>query len=835
MSKTLIICEKPSVATEFARVLSKAEEIDKFAKKTSFKDAYFENETMIIASAVGHLLEYAKPQNDKGKSLAWKFDNLPILPQKFDLEPVERTQNKLKSLLKLAKSKEVSLIVNACDAGREGELIFRNIIAYGKIDKPIERIWLQSMTQDSILEAWKNRKSNEEMLPLSSAASCRAEADWLIGMNGTRSLTCFKSRHGGFLMTPVGRVQTPTLSLLVEREKQIQKFTSLSYFQIKANFSIRKGNYESLYIDEDWKADEDDTQSKANRIWEKETAENIIQRCEGKEGEITEEKKEQRISSPLLYDLTSLQRESSKRFGLSAKYTLQICQTLYEKHKMITYPRTGSRYLPEDYLQTVKKTIGSFSKNNSSYASIAEKIQKENLVTPSKRIFNNAKISDHFAIIPTGKFVGLSELEEKLFSLITQNFLGIFLPPSKYEVTKRWTRIIHSENEKDAFITEGRIIVDKGWLIVRNSEKNFLETLVPLEENEEKATLAEIELLEKETQPPARYNEATLLSAMEKAGKFVEDEELQEAMKERGLGTPATRATIIENLIQQKYIEREGRDFLVSNKSFDLLNLIKELQIEEISSPSLTGEWEYKLGQVEKGRLTGKEFMKEILSFSTEIVQKSKDYIKELQSKTFPEVAASCPRCQATPLQQTDSTYECPSCDFRVKKYFSQHLIDEKEIKELCENGKIGPFSDFKSRFNQNFEACIILDENFKANFEFLQGEEISLKEANFVGKYMTFNEEKGELYASEKAYLFQLEKGKDPIRIGKTILQKEIEEKEIVHLIEKGKTNLIEGFISKRTKRPFSAYLSIDFATGKISFSFPERTNTKKTAKKAS
>src|SRR5438132_3068223 len=551
MSKSLIIAEKPSVASDLARALGG------FKKEGD----HFESERYVISSALGHLVELALPSELDVKRGKWSFANLPIIPDEFQLRPIEKTKARFNMLKRLMQRPDVDLLINACDAGREGELIFRYLVKLGGVKKPIRRLWLQSMTTESIREAFNHLRSEEEMVPLSKAAVCRSESDWLVGINGTRAMTAFNDLTGGFQLTPVGRVQTPTLAILAEREDKIHHFKPRNYYEVFGDFAVKAGTYRGRWFREDFTKDGDED-ARAERIWDQATADEIKSRCLGKTGVATEERKPTTQAPPLLYDLTSLQRDANGR-GFSAKRTLQIAQQLYERFKVITYPRTDSRYLPEDYIPTVKSTLSRIENPH------ARTVLDNNWVRPSKRIFNNAKISDHFAIVPTGIAPhGLDEVQQRIYDMIVRRFIAVFFPAAQFEVTTRITRV-----EKDAFKTEGKIVKDPGWLAVYGREKadeNGEESLVPITPNET-ARILDVAVTENETKPPARFNEATLLSAMEGAGKLIEDEELREAMREKGLGTPATRAAIIEGLISQGYVIRQNRDLITTAKGLALI------------------------------------------------------------------------------------------------------------------------------------------------------------------------------------------------------------------------------------------------------------------------
>src|SRR3954462_8475006 len=448
MSKALIIAEKPSVANDLARALGG------FKKQ----DDHFENDNYVISSALGHLVELCLPSELDVKRGKWTFAKLPIIPNEFHLKPIDKTKPRYQMLKRLLQRKDIDSLINACDAGREGELIFRYLVKLAGSKKPIKRLWLQSMTAESIRTAFANLRTDEEMVPLAQAAVCRSESDWLVGINGTRAMTAFNNKAGGFQLTPVGRVQTPTLAILAEREDKIHAFKARTYFEVFGDFEVKAGAYRGRWFREDFAKDGDED-ARAERIWERAVADEIKSRCSAKTGVVTEERKPTTQAPPLLYDLTSLQRDANGR-GFSAKRTLQIALQLYERFKVITYPRTDSRYLPEDYIPTVKAAL---SKTENPHA---RPVLDNQWVSPSNRIFNNAKISDHFAIVPTGTAPhGLDEVQQKIYEMIVRRYIAVFFPPAQFEVTTRITRV-----EKDAFKTEGKIIKDPGWLAVYGRE-----------------------------------------------------------------------------------------------------------------------------------------------------------------------------------------------------------------------------------------------------------------------------------------------------------------------------------------------------------------------------
>src|SRR5437868_844824 len=703
MSKSLIIAEKPSVANDLARALGGFKKVED----------HFENENYIISSAVGHLVELCLPTELDVKRGKWSFANLPIIPEEFELKPIEKSKPRFNLLKRLIQRKDVTDLINACDAGREGELIFRYLVKLTGTKKPIRRLWLQSMTAESIRSAFAHLRTNEEMIPLAKAAVCRSESDWLVGINGTRAMTAFNNKAGGFQLTPVGRVQTPTLAILTEREEKIRAFKSRAFFEVFGDFGVKAGEYRGRWFREHFAKDGDED-ARAERIWEAVEAEEIKARCLGKTGIATEERKPTSQAPPLIYDLTSLQRDANGR-GFSAKRTLQIAQQLYEKFKVITYPRTDSRYLPEDYIATVKGTLGKI-KDPDLAVHARKAIQ---MVKPSKRIFDHAKISDHFAIVPSGQVPhGLDEVQQRIYDMIVRRFIAVFFPAAQFEVTTRITRV-----EKDVFRTDGKIITDPGWLAVYGREAALNDdesgaSLVPILPNEP-AKVLNVEVTQSETKPPARFNEATLLSAMEGAGKLVEDEEVGEAMRANGLGTPATRAAIIEGLIFQEYVRRQGRELIATAKGMALITLLRGIGVSALCSPEMTGEWEHKLKQIQQGEMQRKEFMAQIRDFTREIVEKAKNFEGDSVTGDFAPLEAKCPKCGGGPFDEDYRTFKCRSCGLIVWKTMAGRLFEAGEVEKLLAEGRVGPLEGFRSKIGRPFNATVKLGEDFKPEFDF--------------------------------------------------------------------------------------------------------------------
>jgi DNA topoisomerase-3 len=830
MGKTLIIAEKPSVAGDIAKALGG------FKKNAD----YYESDEYVLSSAVGHLLELVPPEGVEAARGKWTFKHLPVIPPHFDLQPIERNENRLKVLKKLIKRDDVDTLINACDAGREGELIFRNIVKFTAAKQPIKRLWLQSMTPAAIREGFQRLREDDAMLPLADAAFSRSEADWLVGINGTRAMTAFNSKSGGFYKTTVGRVQTPTLAIVVEREQKIRKFVPRDYWEVIGTFDAAAGQYTGRWFDEKFSKGDSkngDDQLRPERFWDKAKAEAIRDKCLGKPGIVTEESKPSTSLSPLLYDLTSLQRDANSRFGFSAKNTLAVAQALYEKHKVLTYPRTDSRALPEDYLGTVKKTLGTLSGRIpgvgtaflNRYTIFASNILDNDWVRPNKRIFNNAKVSDHFAIIPTPQMPkGLSESERKLYDLVMKRFLAIFYPAAEFLETTRITRV-----ESEPFKSTGKVLMKPGWLEVYGREaqdEDAAANLAPVKPNEAVKTSA-IEVKQNITKPPPRYTEATLLSAMEGAGKLVEDDELREAMHEKGLGTPATRAAIIEGLIYEQYLHRNGRELQATAKAFSLMELLNGLGIAELTKPELTGDWEFKLHQIQRRQKSRDEFMSEIADMTRHIVERAKKYEHDTIPGDFGVLKTPCPKCGGE-IHEKYRQFQCEKCDFAVWKTLCGRMFEIEEVEKLITEKQIGPLQGFRSKMGKPFAAVLKMNGEFKLEFDFGGDQKNGSSEAaapvDFTGKPQLGKCPKcgAQVFDAGTNYVCEKAAGPDKtcdFRSGKIILQQEIAPEQMNKLLASGKTDLLTKFVSKRNGRTFKAFL-VAGKDGKIGFEFPPR-----------
>ncbi len=813
--KILVIAEKPSVAADLVKVLP-----GKFTKNKT----HFEGDKYIVSYAIGHLVSICYPEEIDQKYQKWKMENLPILPEAFPLKSLLGTKSQLNALERLIRRKDVKEIINACDAGREGELIFKYILKYvwnkSVAKKTLRRLWLQSMTNEAIKNGFAHLRENSEMMALEDTALCRSESDWLIGINATRALTGFNSRRGGFFLTPCGRVQTPTLSLLVKRERTRLEFSPRPYYILIAGFASDDGSYLGKWIDPNFTKDPKSPDGKEDRIWDQEKADKIIADCTGQPATVEDTNKKSSQRAPQLFDLTSLQREANSRFGFSAKNTLSIAQALYERHKVLTYPRTDSRHLPEDYIETTKQSIK--TQQEWKFGRFAEIALKNNYVQRDKRIFNNAKISDHHAIIPTNKLPGsLSDAELKIYRMVVQRFLAVFFPPALFFLTRRISAVAG-----ETFLTEGKIMTDPGWKVIygKKEDDDPGKTLKPIKPGTP-VDCRKIDKEETETVPPARYNEATLLSAMENSDKLIEDEDLAGAMKERGLGTPATRAAIIEKLINEKYVVREGRDLAPTGKAFELLALLEAMKIDVLASPEMTGEWEYKLNQILRGELTRTRFMQEIRELTTHITSQ----VKNFESTGVKKEAPFSP-IDGIRFFDSATAYVSEDEKIKLRKILGGRVMSQEEIVTLLKGETLGPFNDFRSKKGKPFTASIRM-KNSRVEFIFSDSAaDLNIEDIKKTPPLGLSPIDKTPVYDTPAAYMSESALTGDEtkgLKISKLILAKAITPSHITQLLTDGKTELIKGFISKK-KRPFDAFLLLG-KNGKISFDFPPRKSRKK------
>jgi len=712
MGKTLVIAEKPSVGRDLASALPGS-----FAKEG---DTHLESDEYVITWAVGHLVQLAEPEDYDEKWKKWRMADLPIVPDDFKLVPRDtKSKKQLNAILKLLKRADVDRIINACDAGREGELIFAYIYEVSGVDKPVDRLWISSMTKQAIGEGFERLRPGEQLRNLEAAARSRSEADWLVGMNATRAATIRGRAWVGGVVS-LGRVQTPTLAMIVKREREIQAFVPEPYRLIHGTF---QPPYQGLWFEGD-----------ETRIFgDLSRADAIVAKVSGADGSVESiERKEQSERAPLLYDLTSLQRDANRRYGFSARRTLQAAQSLYEGKKAITYPRTSSRYLSGDMVPQLKPTAGTL-RPIEDYRAAAEYVLGLDQL-PLQRVVNDAKVDDHHAIIPTDiehDVTAFTPDERRVFDLIARRFLAVFHPPARYARTTVITLV-----EEERFRTRGKVTLEAGWRSVygvepdqeRQSEEEEAEGgEIPALRQGQTVRCIAAEIEDKMTRPPPRYSEATLLSAMETAGKLIDDEELREAMKDSGLGTPATRAETIETLIRREYIERVGKDLQATPKGIQVITMLEE---HKLTSPELTGDWEHKLSDIEHGTGDRQAFMQGIADFTKETVEQIAALDKE---KLRPERVelGPCPRCGAETgeiIRENSKAYGCtswksreePGCGFVIWKRVASRTLTPEIARQLIEERRTREvLSGFRSKGGKPFRARLVLNDEDKIEFEF--------------------------------------------------------------------------------------------------------------------
>ncbi|HEY3959013.1 MAG TPA: DNA topoisomerase 3 [Solirubrobacteraceae bacterium] len=717
MSKTLVIAEKPSVGQDLARVLK-----GPFQKK----EGWLEGPEHVITWAVGHLVQLAEPDEYDPKFKRWRMDDLPIVPEKFKLiVRDERSRKQMTVVTKQLGRDDVGDVVNACDAGREGELIFAYLYEKANAKKPVRRLWLNSMTNAAMKDAFASLRPAEEFALLEQAARSRSEADWIVGMNATRAATIrLRSSFDGAVS--LGRVQTPTLAIVARREEEIKAFKPEPYWLVDATFAAPP-------LDGGQGEDDGERTYKGRfhagakpRIATEQEAVAIVEACTGRHGTITKlEKKEQREKAPMLYDLTTLQREANNRYGFSARRTLSAAQRLYEEHKALTYPRTNSRYLTTDMVEEIKP-IAELVGSHAEYRAAAEYVTGLDLL-PLGRVVNNEKVTDHHAIIPTRSEHMLDRMgsdDKRIYDMAARRFLAVFHPEAVFENTKVETTVPAGETEKDGgyvFRTRGKLLLTPGWRGVydevaaearpKGEEDEGVDQQLPRLLKDEQVQTREIESARKETKPPRRYSDASLLGAMETAGKLVDDDELREAMKDSGIGTPATRAAIIERLIAVGYIERDGRALVASEKGLNVIRLLNE---HMLTSPDLTGSWEHRLGKIERGEDSREKFMGDIAGFAQETVKELDETLKDVKiprAKLGP-----CPICGHEIIENRKG-YSCwarndPGCGFVIWKGKASKQLPIAVARELIKTGYTSrAVTGFKGRSGRSFRAHLAMSQ----------------------------------------------------------------------------------------------------------------------------
>src|SRR4051794_10307976 len=700
MDKTLVIAEKPSVGRDLTRALPGA-----FAKH----EGYLESDAHVVTWAVGHLVQLAEPDEYDAKYKKWRMADLPIVPDRFKLVVRdERSRKQMTVITRMLKRDDVDEVVNACDAGREGELIFAWTFEKAGAKKSVRRLWLSSMTAKAIADAFGALRPGSEMALLEQAARSRSEADWLVGMNATRAATIrLRSSFDGAVS--LGRVQTPTLAIVARREVEIREFKPEPYWLVDAMFAAVAGEPRRRYAARYYAGSQP-------RLKTAEEAAAVVAAVEGRPGTIAKlEKTTRKERAPLLYDLTSLQRDANTRFGFSARRTLAAAQRLYEEHKALTYPRTSSRFLPSDMVGEIKPTAAVVGTHRE-YAQAAGYVTGLD-VLPLGRVINDAKVTDHHAIIPTNaqhRLDKLSDDDRRVYDLVVRRFLAVFHPDAVFENTRLETLVA-----EHVFRTSGRVLVEAGWRGVYGEESleeqrasddddSVSQQLPKLERGEDVAT-REVGAEEKVTKPPRRYSDASLLAAMETAGKLVDDDELREAMKDSGIGTPATRAAIIERLIDVGYVERDGRSLVPTEKGLNVSRLLGE---HPLTSPSLTGDWEQRLGRIEHGEEARQVFMRDIALFAGETVTELDAKLKDVR---IPRAnLGPCPVC-GHDIVENRKGFSCwsredPGCGFVIWKSKAGKTLPAAAARELIATGRTErPVTGFKGRSGRSFRARLAL------------------------------------------------------------------------------------------------------------------------------
>lgn len=842
MGKALIITEKPSVAQDIIKALGG------FTEKN--KGDYFESDEYVCTFAVGHILTLFAPEDISPEYKRWRLADLPIIPEKFQMKPLPTQTKRIGVIEKLAKRADVDRLINACDAAREGELIFREIVNFLEVKKPTQRLWLQSMTKKAIQDGFAALEKGEKFDGLGHAAECRAYADWLIGMNATRALTVrLKSRNERGLSWSAGRVQTPTLALLVNREIEVLEHIPQPYWKVNANFKTADHSYDAVWFNPQFKNPEQLRELKDDRIFNHEQAQKIVADVQGQSGKASEVRKPSERKPPLLFDLTTLQRTANTRFGWQATRTLRAAQRCYETYKVLTYPRTSSKVLPENYREEVTRIVGVLGEHET-FGKYAKTLQKQGRKNEEK-IFNDAGVTDHFAIIPTGEVANLSGDEAKLYDLVTRQFLAAFYPSSVYEDVERIT-VVNGHSFRSH---PPKVLKEAGWEAVfdkvpgEGGETSF----PPLQKGQNKvegvpvqnATVANEELA---TKPPPRISEAGLLSLMENAGRQVENEELALALnKAEGLGTAATRADIIENLRTREYVTKVLRPTV---KGIRLVDVLKRIGAERLTSAELTAKLEMNLLEVEEGTRKPAAFMSEIAEYAHEVVNKARDFDFEL---IYPEEAplGQCPRCHSEVFERA-WFYGCKeatkrtgkkNCEFLIWKDHNGRYINRNLVRTLLTKGVSEELDGFLDSNGNSYKAILALE-----NGTLVRRNLVNTESGEVVTDGFTVNPDpiapcpvhKGDCVVTETPTDFSCTTRREARKQGdntvtafsfpRLLCKREIKREECLAFLEKRETDYLNGFISKRG-RPFSAKLVMNADNAGFTFVFPERVSKKKAA----
>lgn len=813
---SLVIAEKPSVASDIAKALGGFQQ----------RDGFWERDDIIISSAVGHLVEIvAREGEDRPRG----FAGLPVIPDPFDLDVIAGRESAFMNLKKLLRRQDIDLVYNACDAGREGELIFRLIMEKaGYAHLPTRRMWMQSMTMEALRDAFDVAMPGSEKDNLYRAARCRSEGDWLVGINGSRAVSeIFKAMSGRQESSSTGRVQTPTLAILVDHEMAIKNFVPENYWEIHGTFGTRDGSYKGR-----WKGEaaapvegqsEEEADAASSRFFDQARAREVLQRINGQPVTLVEETtKPQSSAPPSLFDLTSLQREANKIFKMSAKKTLEIAQSLYERHKVTTYPRTNSKHLPEDYIPTVNSTLNDLQ--GSPWGQLAKTIIDSDWVQPNKRIFDNSKIEDHFAIIPTGLISDqLSQDEKRIYELIVRRFIAAFFPNAEFDITKRITYI-----GSDAFYSSGKVMVAAGWMAVLGAfdeDGNRVgaadKVLCAIADGETPAVQA-VELASGVTKAPGRYTEAKLLGVMETAGKLIEDEDLRAAMKDLGLGTPATRANIIETLKddgtqrrppkpKEPYVRTDGNFLVPTEKGMRLIAYLRENGAEFLTSAQTTGEWEACLKMIERGEFEADQFMDQLRQTTRDLIEILRQQSLTIPGAAFEPIGAPCPKC-GQGVEANAAGFQCSAgCGFTLRREIATRQMTNQEIATLLKTGEMAGLKGFFSAKNKRkFDAALFLEgAEIKFRFEEQPQTSLSCKCPKCDGTM-----------ASKESLVVCTE---CDFKVWREVCKRAFTDAEMVKLLTTGKIDLVKGFKGKTGKK-FDAGVKLNLADGKVELVFAER-----------
>lgn len=810
---TLVIAEKNSVAADIAKALGG------FNRRGSV----FERSDVLITGAVGHLVELHVPAASEAPR---GFAGLPLLPERFDLRVIEKTQAQFDVIASLMRRSDVTSVVNACDAGREGELIFRLILEKANCRKPVKRMWCQSMTQDALRSAFHAARPGVTLDNLAAAARSRSEADWLIGINASRAVMSTRELQSGIRESAsAGRVQTPTLALVVDREREISQFKARDFWELVGTFGARTGSYKGKWraaaadnTPEETSIEKASGENNGSRLFDKRAAEAMLAQCAGRPVEkVDEVVKPATQHPPRLFDLTTLQREANKRFKFPVQKTLDIAQSLYERHKMTTYPRTDSSALPEDYLDTAKTTMEAL--RATPWGHLAEKALTGGMVRFNKRIFDNTKISDHFAIVPTGVISDqLSDDEKRIYELVARRFIAAFFPSAQFVNTVRTTLVAGQ-----TFISKGRVLQSAGWLEVLDElgddgkPVHAGEASLCALSDGEIPQVQDLQLVAGKTTPPLRYTEATLLGAMETAGKLVDEEEQRAAMKDKGLGTPATRAATIEGLLddgksygrtKEPYLLRTKGHLAPTEKACSLIDLLRGCGAGFLASAQTTGEWEHRLALVERGQLQREVFMAALRENASNLVDKLQGAAVAMPAKDAPSLAAPCPQCRAHVLA-LQGVFRCASgCGYEQRREIATRRLSDEEMSRLLNGEALERLQGFYSpKKNANFIAGLKLDGK-ALTFVF---------DADSAGGTATCRCLKCGGTAYIKPALAQC-----PgcgLKVWREICGRTLTDNMLRQLLEKGSIAAVRGFVSPRTKNKFDAGLKLVAETGKLDF----------------